>query len=133
MPIAMTPHISLRNKVTGYPKLAAQIGLRPELAMFRRFGALNAENLLYYQAELVDLEKSLQKCQEADRASGVGRKPSYSVNWYWLRESEAGLDGDTKQLNLVLRIRETLRLYSKILLCRFWSNVIAPPANRLVR
>jgi len=51
----------LAAKIKGYPKLAGQIELCPETAIFRRFGALNAENLLYFQAELVWLETELTK------------------------------------------------------------------------
>jgi hypothetical protein len=32
----------------------------PEVAIFRRFSVLNARNLLYFQAELVELEKALE-------------------------------------------------------------------------
>jgi hypothetical protein len=45
----------------GYPKLSRLMAFYPEVAIFRRFGALNAENLLYLQAELQDLEIALQK------------------------------------------------------------------------
>lgn len=46
--------------VLGYPKLAAQMKLQPETFMFRRFSFLNAQNLLYLQAELTILKKRLQ-------------------------------------------------------------------------
>ena len=60
---SMAADIPLAEKVRGYPKLAGQMGLRPEVAIFRRFGALNAENLLYFQAELALLERDLQEQQ----------------------------------------------------------------------
>jgi len=84
--------------------------LRPELAIFRRFGALNAENILYFQAELVSLEQSLRKQQKADSESGHERRSKYALNWYQL--SSSGDHGDTTQLDLVLRIRQTLKDYS---------------------
>ena len=43
----------------GYAKLASFMASDSEFAIFRRFGALNAQNLLYYQAELMDLETHL--------------------------------------------------------------------------
>jgi hypothetical protein len=101
----------LADKVKGYPKLAGQIELRPETAIFRRFGALNAENLLYFQAELVWLEMELKKQQAEDSLSGHPRKSKYALSWYQLSTSED--DGDVRQLSLVLKIRETLRLYSR--------------------
>jgi hypothetical protein len=117
MSIAMAPLSPLQNRIRGYPKLAEQIGLRPELAMFRHFGALNAQNLLYYQAELVDLEAQLHEHQKLDSESRVGRKAKYASNRYWLWNSRD--DGDTNQLSLVLRIRKTLRYYNEALIQQF--------------
>jgi len=106
----------LADRLRGYPKLAGQIELRPETAIFRRFGALNAENILYLQAELVLLETELREQQRADGYSGHPRKSKYSLNWHQLRTSQS--DGDTRQLDLVLKIRETLRLYSTPYFCQ---------------
>lgn len=100
------------KKVRGYPHLADKIGSQPRYAIFRRFGAINAENLLYLQAELTDLEKKLHEQQKADSESGHDNKSKYSLNWYWLNVSASGDDGDTYQLDLVLKIRETLEKYS---------------------
>ena len=104
------PLAPLADRVKGYPKLAGQIELRPETAIFRRFGALNAENLLYFQAELVLLEEELREQQLADSLSNHPRRSKYALSWYQLSTSEE--DGDAQQLRLVFRIRETLRLYS---------------------
>ena len=101
----------LARKVRGYPKFAGQIGLRPKLSIFRRFGALNAENLLYLQAELVLLEKALEDQQHIDDTSTHLRKSKYALNWYQLRNSAH--NGDTTQLDLVYKIRKTLKQYSK--------------------
>jgi hypothetical protein len=106
----MTPRRALARKVRGYPKLAAQIGLRPELSIFRRFGSLNSENLLYLQVELVLLEQKLEEQQQADSESGHQRKIKYAHNWYQLKYSAE--HGDTVQLDLVLRIRKILKQYS---------------------
>ncbi len=45
----------------GYTALALLMGRVPEVAIFRRFSTLNARNLLYLQAELVQLEDDLEK------------------------------------------------------------------------
>lgn len=105
------------TKPGGYPHLARKIGAQPEYSIYRRFGALHAENILYLQAELADLEKRLQEQQQLDSASTQGRKSKYSLNWYWLRESNSAQDGDTKQIDLILQIRQTLNEYSM-----FWSG-----------
>jgi hypothetical protein len=106
----------LADRVKGYPKLAGQIELRPEVAIFRRFGALNAENLLYFQAELSVLERDLQAQQLADSRSGHPRKSRYALSWYQLSTSK--YNGDERQLWLVYKIRETLKLYSMLNLAR---------------
>jgi hypothetical protein len=108
----MAPNIPLTDRVRGYPRLAGEIEIRPELAIFRRFGSLNAENLLYFQGELTLLERDLQKQQLEDSRSGHPRKSKYALSWYQLGTSED--DGDNSQLQLVYRVRETLRQYSKL-------------------
>ena len=98
------------DAVIGYPKLAAKIAVQPEAAIYRRFGALNAQNLLYLQAELVDLEERLKEQQDLDDNDSTGRKSEYAKNWFSLQDS--GVDGDTEQLDLVMKIREVLKEYS---------------------
>lgn len=43
----------------GYPQLAAMLGTEDNYAIYRRFAALNARNLLYHQAKLIHLEHQL--------------------------------------------------------------------------
>jgi hypothetical protein len=98
--------------VMGYPRMAARMGLIPETAMFRRFGALNCRNILYLQNELCQLECDLQKREWADSASTTGMKRDYARDAYWLHSASAARDGDAKQRDLVMRLRTTLREYS---------------------
>ncbi|KAH7379487.1 hypothetical protein BKA66DRAFT_587563 [Pyrenochaeta sp. MPI-SDFR-AT-0127] len=74
--------------VIGYPKLAAKFEILPEAAIYRRFGALNAQNLLYYQAELTYLERKLRDQQKQDSNDQKGHGSSYAINWYWLKHSK---------------------------------------------
>ncbi|OCK94898.1 uncharacterized protein K441DRAFT_559211 [Cenococcum geophilum 1.58] len=108
-----SPTHPLDNLVVGYPKLAGQMGLLPETAIFRRFGALNAQNLLYLQAELTYLEKQLRECERADNKSPKGLKSRYALDWLWLSRSAA--DGDEEQWELVKKIRATLKEYNTAL------------------
>src|SRR5688500_7611181 len=101
----------LQSIVIGYPKLAAKTEIQPEFSIYRRFGALNAQNLLYFQAELADLEEELREQQVEDERNQAGKKSLYSKSWFRLQDSE--IDGDTEQLELVLRIRKTLQEYSQ--------------------
>lgn len=110
----MASHDPFPSIVTGYPKLAAKMQVQPEIAIFRRFGALNAQNLLYFQAQLVDLEGQLREQQTHDHTIGQGQKHLYASTWFRLADSE--VDGDTDQLDLVVKIRDVLRDYSKTFL-----------------
>lgn len=91
--------------------------------MFRRFGALNARNLLYLQNDLVMLEQELKLVEAEDSKSNEGKKERYSWNSYWLSNSDESIndqlrDGDTRQRDLVLRMRSLLAEYSTLLCCQ---------------
>ncbi|KAH7548991.1 hypothetical protein J3E72DRAFT_410348 [Bipolaris maydis] len=108
------PHDPLQEYVVGYPKLAAQMEILPELSMFRRFGALNAQNLLYMQAELAYLEKKLRERQQIDANDPSGKRSAYALNWFWLKGSENTDAGE--QQALILRIRQVLKEYNDALI-----------------
>lgn len=100
----------------GYAKIGSLMGEYPEVAIFKRFGALNMENLLFLQAELHDLETRLRELQRADLESGLLDQRNYSRDWYMLKESgdslaESGNVG--QQWALMLEIREKLKKYSE--------------------
>lgn len=95
----------------GYPKLAVLQAAYPELCIYRRFSTLNARNLLYLQAELVDLEEQLDEYTLADIKSDDLREKKYSRNWHYLSTSVDGVENS--QWYTMLAIREKLREYSK--------------------
>ncbi|KAI9868138.1 MAG: hypothetical protein M1813_006883 [Trichoglossum hirsutum] len=97
----------------GYAKLAKLMGRNPEFAMFRRFGALNAQNLLYLQAELINLEAKLQGIAQANNDSGDPGKERYSRDWFSLSRADAAND---KQWQTVLQIRKLLKEYNDALI-----------------
>jgi hypothetical protein len=107
-PIALTP----LPPSNGYSKLASLMGAHPELATFRRFSTLAAQNLLYLQAELVFLENKLRKCVDADASSGDIYREMYDRDWQSLSESGATAGGNGEQWATVLRIRGVLKEYS---------------------
>jgi hypothetical protein len=98
----------------GYDILAHLMGAYPELSIFRRFGALNARNVLYLQAELTDLETKLLQAEKVDLESGHVDRKIYSRDWRTLSESVDATNGDGTQWTIFLRIREKLREYSKV-------------------
>lgn len=112
------PIDAFSHLVKGYPMLAGRMGVLPEMCMFRRFGALNARNLLYLQNELICLEEDLIELEQKDSLSPMGMKKNYVFNAYWLnsayrKQKDGNLrDGDTKQRDLFLQIRQTLNEYS---------------------
>lgn len=80
-----------------------------EMGILRRFNDLNFKNLLYLQAELVDLEKELERLSQADSASIGSPQASYEKHWPLLRESESDGSGISCKF---LQIRDTLDQYS---------------------
>lgn len=99
----------------GYPKLAERIANYPNLASFRMFAALNARNILYFQAELLELEKELRQVEADDQALFLGgSRDNYAASWIWL--SGGGRNNpNTTQLQLVKRLRGLLYDYSQSL------------------
>jgi len=107
-------HDPFHDLIPGYPKLAGRMGIMPEIGIFRRFGALNARSLLYYQNELAYLEDQLKDTEAEDAKSPEGKKAWYSHNAYWLNtadrtENDELRDGDMRQRDLVMRIRCLLK------------------------
>ncbi len=98
--------------VAGYPKLAAHIGDHPYMAIFRRFRTMNAKILLYYQAELTQLERELEECEFRDANDPSGNKKRYANDWRICVDDAHGI-GDDEQLRTVNKIRKKLREYSK--------------------
>ncbi|KAH8803659.1 hypothetical protein F5884DRAFT_681882 [Xylogone sp. PMI_703] len=103
----------------GYAKMAGLMGNYPEIAIFRRFGALNVENILLLQAELRDLEVQLREVQKEDHNSGHQDRCVYARDWWTLSESgeptsRPGNDG--RQWQLLLKIRQKLNEYNTALL-----------------
>ena len=99
-----------RSTPLGYPRLAERMGLKPETLIFRKFVGLNARILLYMQAELVDLERALQKQEERDLNDKEGKRSRYASNYSYLLLSHKY--GDTTQLELVRKIQVKLEIYS---------------------
>jgi len=89
------------------------MGSHPELAIFRRFGAMNVQSMLYLQAELVHLELQLREYARDDEQSRDPERRAFSLNWQKLSESTT--NSDDKQWKTMLRIRETLKEYSKLI------------------
>lgn len=99
-----------RELIPGYPKLGGRMGLVPEMAMFRRFGALNSQVLLYMQSELIHLESELRELELEDSRSSQSYKSKYSRDYFFLHNPTT--PGDDRQLRLVMEIKAKLKEYS---------------------
>jgi hypothetical protein len=69
-----------------YTGLASLMVENPEKAIVRRFALLNMKNLLYMQAELVELEDQLEKAVEYDKKFRDTRP--YARSWFWLQNAD---------------------------------------------
>ena len=93
------------GSVNGYPSLASLMAKHPYLTIFKRFRALIARDLLYYQAELTDLEVSLHHQDLESRNGDTGRVLSQNQWKYLVR--------NTQQFDTVLKMRTCLKEYSE--------------------
>lgn len=95
----------------GYEKLALLMTSDPDLAIFRTFGALNVQNLLYYQAELLQRWEWLRKTANHDRNSEDPINRTFAENCFYLKYAEKGT---TRQWRKILEIRKLLKEYSAV-------------------
>jgi hypothetical protein len=101
----------------GYERLANMMAEYPANAVFRQFGSLSTLNLLYYQAELAQLETDLCEAAKLDRDSTDRCRQLYFQNFRLL--SNGVTDNDDLaveaqvQWKLVLKMRRVLKEYSK--------------------
>ncbi|THX44357.1 hypothetical protein D6D10_00414 [Aureobasidium pullulans] len=95
----------------GYHRVADLMGQYPEIAIFRRFAALNIVNLLSLQAELVDLQVQFRDIWAEDDASSDLDEQEFSTYFRKLRRSE-----NSVQNEMLLEIRKKLQEYSMVVL-----------------
>ena len=105
-----TQSVAQRKALEGYPKLARFIGEKPGCAIFRRFAALNARNLLYKQVELLELEHYLDEQEEENSRDPETRALQFEMRL--LKEQPEGSPGWI-QLELMRQLDEKLKNYSK--------------------
>ncbi len=94
----------------GYAKIAGRMATLPSLAIFRRFQALRDQDLLYMQAELIDLEARFRDQAEKDANSQNQTERLFSRDWRTLSLPNQGGEV-SEQWKLALEIREKLKKY----------------------
>ena len=112
-PPTPTQGISRTWSMGSYPKLSRFMGSWPDVAIFRRFGNLNVENLLFLQAEISHLEARLRtlRQEEDDRKDPKGLAAQRS--WFELSQPDEN-GNESEQWELMQDIREKLKEYSML-------------------
>ncbi|KAF7514121.1 hypothetical protein GJ744_004446 [Endocarpon pusillum] len=114
-PPTPVPGINRTWSTGSYPRLSEFMGLWPEVAIFRRFGALNTQNLLFLQAEIAHLERELQVIRETEEKREDERGLLAQRSWFEL--SQATEDGEyCPQWAVIQDIRSKLSEYNAFLL-----------------
>ena len=111
-PPTPTQGINRSWSMGSYPKLSTFMASWPDVAIFRRFGALNAQNLLFLQAEITHLERELEVIRRQNELNNDEKGLHGDRNWFELsQESE---DGEPHPQWVVIQdIREKLKEYSR--------------------
>ena len=94
-----------------YNKLAGLVGSHQELTILRKFGTLNAKNLLYMQSELLHLQSELEGIELENKYSNDTERSAFLTSLFDLKDS----DGTSKELQWrkVLEIQGKLKNYSQ--------------------
>jgi hypothetical protein len=123
---ASSPDVEANNRpkehLEGFADFAHFIGSDETLSIYRRFASLGARNLTYLQAELQYLEQQLDDIDKEDKKlldnNGTSNE-KHMINAAaraWEAFSGLAEDGDERQkkkMELILRIREVMKLYGK--------------------
>ena len=119
----------------GYDKFASFIAVDRGLSIYRRFASLNAKNILYLQAELVNLEAELSNVALEDIRSEDAEKELFPYSVFHLKRScqrsrkdENSQSKHQTQWLKVLEIRQLLKEYSLYIslsecLIRIWDII----------
>jgi hypothetical protein len=112
--------------MASYTSLAALMARYPEAMILRKYADLNAKNLLYYQAELANLEQELQEIEDEDRKSNTLPRYQFDRRWSILAQAQstdvesqggradvANCSRDGLQWQVFLKLRRVLFEYSK--------------------
>ncbi|KAL8988652.1 MAG: hypothetical protein Q9169_008518, partial [Polycauliona sp. 2 TL-2023] len=94
-----------------YTKLAAMMANHAEAGIFRRFDNLNIKNLLYMQAELVDLEDELHDIESEDKKSRDPNVILFASSMQALRKSTGTGTKHSIQWVKYKEVREKIHAY----------------------
>ncbi|KAI0156186.1 hypothetical protein BJ166DRAFT_594381 [Pestalotiopsis sp. NC0098] len=95
------------SHLVGYMKLADFMSSKPDAAIFRRFRLLNMIHLLRLQAELQDLEDSLNEAWREDKCAD-GHRPRFCADFSTMRQY---VEEDSEQMETLEKIGKKLEEY----------------------
>ena len=95
----------------GHAKLVSFMGRYPETTVFRRFGTLNIQNLLYLQAQILELEVKFRQEALSDVESNDEARQLSSKDWFLLYACSKKEGGSTTRQTF-LELRDCLKQYS---------------------
>jgi hypothetical protein len=110
--------------MASYDRLSHLMADHNDLLILRTFSSLNIKNLLYYQAELANLECELREIESEDQSCRSSPRQEYAASWkilsagpevhsFALSTSPVRNVRDALQWQLFRRIRAVRREYSK--------------------
>jgi hypothetical protein len=117
----------LEKALHGWPAVAKLISKHPGLEAFPSFRELNVKSLLYYQAELDQLQEELHECEWEDHTrrnfGKAGLLNAYLDSLRLCKDSEE--KGAQKQFRLIEEIRVVLEKYSKSMISTLFAITLA--------
>ncbi|TVY84455.1 hypothetical protein LSUE1_G001279 [Lachnellula suecica] len=132
-----TPDIELGpnnvNTRRGFALVASKIALDADktTTIYRRFDELSARSLLFYQAELAELEEQLKENDEEDSAARDEVSVECQRDWSeFERSAEEGVERERRRMVLVMSIREKVEKYQEdAALAAHQTLLNAPPPS----
>ncbi|KUJ16321.1 uncharacterized protein LY89DRAFT_734427 [Mollisia scopiformis] len=118
-----SPDIELADRnvspIRGFALVAAKINSDSDktTTIYRRFDELSARNLLFYQAELAELEDDLKQLDDEDRVANDKTSEACQRDWRSFEIHANGVNGtevrarEKEKMELVMKIREKLEKY----------------------
>jgi hypothetical protein len=97
----------------GYESLAKIMSAHPGLGIFRRFGCLSNEMIMYYQAEITVLERRLRVVRKQDEMSADVDRQRHGLSWLSLSLSSSAEEGSPEReyYDIIMRLREIMPQY----------------------
>lgn len=99
--------------LSSFKTFAEYLATDDELLIFRRFNTLNARSLLYYQSELLSLEKELENFDQEDIDDGSIEVMLSAKCWETFSAKAVEHAREFARLEVVRRIQETTYKYSE--------------------